>query len=55
MGLLACVAVIIMVAGFEKKFGRGMEFIAKYTMPIFTSDAYIICSTAAICFDESWY
>lgn len=35
MGLLACVAVIIMVAGFEKKFGRGMEFIAKYTMPIF--------------------
>lgn len=35
MGLLACAAVIIMVAGFEKKFGRGMEFIAKYTMPIF--------------------
>lgn len=35
MGLLACAAVIIMVAGFEKKFGRGMEFIAKYTMQIF--------------------
>lgn len=35
MGLLACVAVIMMVAGFEEKFGRGMEFIAKYTMPIF--------------------
>ena len=36
MGLLACVAVIWSgVAGFEKKFGRGMEFIAKYTMPIF--------------------
>lgn len=35
MGLLACVAVIMMVAGFEKKFGRGMEFITKYTMPIF--------------------
>ena len=35
MGLLACVAVIMMVASFEEKFGRGMEFIAKYTMPIF--------------------
>lgn len=35
MGLLACVSVIMMVAGFEEKFGRGMEFIAKYTMPIF--------------------
>lgn len=35
MGLLACVAVIMMAAGFEEKFGRGMEFIAKYTMPIF--------------------
>ena len=35
MGLLACVAVILMVAGFEEKFGRGMDFLAKYTMPIF--------------------
>ena len=35
MGLLACVAVIMMVAGFEKKFGRGMDFLANYTMPIF--------------------
>ena len=35
MGLLACVAVILMVAGFEGKFGRGMNFLAKYTMPIF--------------------
>lgn len=35
MGLLACVAIILMVAGFEKKFGRGMDFLAKYTMPIF--------------------
>ena len=35
MGLLACVAVIMMVAGFEEKLGRGMEFIAKYTLPIF--------------------
>ena len=35
MGLLACVAVILIVADFEKKFGRGMDFLAKYTMPIF--------------------
>lgn len=35
MGLLACVAVIMMVAGYEEKFGRGMDFLAKYTMPIF--------------------
>lgn len=35
MGLLACVAVILMVADFEEKFGRGMEILAKYTMPIF--------------------
>ena len=35
MGLLACVAVILMVAGFEEKFGSCMDFLAKYTMPIF--------------------
>lgn len=34
MGILACVAIILMVAGFEDKFGRGMDFLAKYTMPI---------------------
>lgn len=35
MGLLACVAVIMLVAGFEEKFGRGMDSLAKYTMSIF--------------------
>ncbi len=35
MGLLACVAVILMAAGFERRFSRGMDFLAKYTMPIF--------------------
>lgn len=35
LGLLACVAVIMMVADFEEKFGRGVDFLAKYTMPIF--------------------
>lgn len=35
MGLLACVAVILMVADSEEKFNKGMNFLAKYTMPIF--------------------
>lgn len=35
MGLLACVAVILMVADFEEMFSRSMDFLAKYTMPIF--------------------
>lgn len=35
MGLLACVAVILIVAEVEGKLGRGMDFLAKYTMPIF--------------------
>ena len=35
MGLLACVAVIMMVAGFEEKLGKDIDFLAKYTMPIF--------------------
>lgn len=35
MGLLACVAVILMVADYEGKFGKCMDFLAKYTMPIF--------------------
>ena len=35
MGLLACVAVIMLVADFEEKFGRSMDFLAKYTMSIF--------------------
>ena len=35
MGLLACVAVIMLVADYEEKFGKGLDFLAKYTMPIF--------------------
>ena len=35
MGLLACVAVILMVADCEDEFGKCMDFLAKYTMPIF--------------------
>ena len=35
MGLLACVAVIMMVAGFEEGLGKSIDSLAKYTMPIF--------------------
>lgn len=35
MGLLGCVAVILTAAGSGEKFGKGMDFLAKYTMPIF--------------------
>ena len=35
MGLLACVAAILMVADSVEKFGRGMDFLGRYTMPIF--------------------
>ena len=35
MGLLACVAVILMVAGYEDNFGKCMDFLAEYTVPIF--------------------
>ena len=35
LGLMACTAVILLVAGFEEKFGIVMSFLAKYTMPIF--------------------
>ena len=35
MGLMACVAVISMVADSEAKFGKCVNFLAKYTMPIF--------------------
>jgi len=35
MGLLACTAVILIMADIEDKFGKCMDFLAKYTMPLF--------------------
>lgn len=35
LGLMACVAVILSVAGLEDRSGKAMSFLAKYTMPIF--------------------
>ena len=48
MGLLACVAVILMVAGGERRFGRGMDFLAKYTMPIFLMHTLFAAPTRSI-------
>lgn len=35
LGLMACAAMILLVAGLEDKSGKAMRFLAKYTMPIF--------------------
>lgn len=35
LGLIACIAVILLVVAYEEKTGKAMEFLAKYTMPIF--------------------
>lgn len=35
LGLIACVAVILLAADCEEKTGKAMGFLAKYTMPIF--------------------
>lgn len=35
LGVMACAAVILWNAGYEEKSGKIMEFLAKYTMPIF--------------------
>lgn len=48
MGLLACVAVILMMTGFDEKFGKGMDFLAKYTMPIFLMHTMFAASMRAV-------
>lgn len=48
MGLLACVAVILMAADFEEKFGKGVDFLAKYTMPIFLMHTLFAAPTRSV-------
>lgn len=48
MGLLACVAVILMAAGFEGGLGRGVDFLAKYTMPIFLMHTLFVAPLRSI-------
>ena len=48
MGLLACVAVILMVADYENKFGKYIDFLTKYTMPIFLMHTLFAAPTRSI-------
>ena len=48
MGLLACVAVILMVADYEARFGKYMDFLAKYTMPIFLMHTLFAAPTRSV-------
>lgn len=54
MGLLACVAVILMVADFEEMFSRGMDFLAKYTMPIFLMHTLFAAPLRSVLLKESY-
>lgn len=54
MGLLACVAVILMVAGGEKKVWQRHGFSCKIHNADF-SDAYVVCGTTEISFTEVGY
>ena len=48
LGLLACAAVILLVAGFEERLGKMMGFLAKYTMPIFLMHTLFAASLRAV-------
>ena len=48
MGLLACAAVILMMTDFEQRVGKGMDFLAKYTMPIFLMHTLFAAPVRAI-------
>lgn len=48
MGLLACVAVILMVADYENKFGKYIDFLTKYTMPIFLMHTLFAAPTRSV-------
>lgn len=46
-GLMACAAVILLVAAFEERYGKMMGFLAKYTMPIFLMHTLFAAPTRA--------
>ena len=48
LGLLACIAVILLVVDSDEKFGRGMDILAKYTMPIFLMHTLFAAPTRAV-------
>lgn len=48
LGLMACIAVILLVAAYEEKTGKVMGFLAKYTMPIFLMHTLFAAPTRAV-------
>lgn len=48
LGLLACVAIILMVASYGKLFGSGTAFFVRYTMPIFLMHTLFAASMRSI-------
>lgn len=48
LGVLACIAVIFLVAAYEERTGKIMEFLAKYTMPIFLMHTLFAAPTRAV-------
>ena len=48
LGVMACIAVIFLVAAYEEKTGNVMGFLAKYTMPIFLMHTLFAAPTRAV-------
>lgn len=48
LGLMACIAVILLVAAYEEKTGKVMGFLAKYTMPIFLMHTLFAAPTRTV-------
>lgn len=48
LGVMACIAVIFLVAAYEEKTGKVMGFLAKYTMPIFLMHTLFAAPTRAV-------
>lgn len=48
LGVIACAAVILLAVDFEEKSGKVMEFLAKYTMPIFLMHTLFAASLRSV-------
>lgn len=47
---MGCVAVVLLVANYENRFGKEVDFIAKYTMPIFLMHTLFAASLRTLLF-----
>lgn len=48
LGVLACISVILLLVDSERKFGRNIDFFAKYTMPIFLMHTMFAASMRSV-------